>query len=533
MFALIRKHQYALFCLVAILGIAFFVFPDSRSRSGVGGAGGRSLNVLGAKFSAEEVKNIKQSLGILDSLRNRNGDQFSQFNDPVYQHIIRAYSVASRTQQTNPDDENAPPDDFTINTALVRVLARQLGLNASEAEIEKRLQSLPSFQVEGKFSPSMWKSYIDTVGGEAGARRKAIYTALADTILFDKLVALVGEKIPASPVAVDLAYNRQHEQLTTSVVTLEKKEFENQEVTEEELKAWYDQHQDDASLKTEEKRGIVYTLISKATPEELKDLDDAKKTEKEKEYRKRAAAFSEQLVAEDRGDKTFAQIAAELNLEVKTPEPFTQKAPPEELKSKFQVLRLAFGLPEKGRSDLVEIPGEGYYAVELASIEEPKPLSFEEAKETITATVKQEKQDKAFAEHVKSLREKILAGLEAGKSFAEAAQEADAPAPRDLPTFSQRKPLPNEPAAFDIQQAAAKTDIGAVSEPVTPRAGDTSLLVYVSNKELPKDPKMEDDKKNLAAQQSFSAAQQPSSNPVFAAWFNKKRDETDAGLNKR
>lgn len=531
MFAFIRKHQYALFCIVAVIGVAFFVFPDSRTRTGLPTSGTRPLNVLGTKFSADEVLSISQSAEILQSLIDRKGGQAAMFNDPMFQHYMKVSSIAARTEQMQQDDDAAPAD-FIINTAMVRVLAHQLGIDASEAEIEKRLQTLPAFQVDGKFSPSVWKQFIEIFGGEAGARRKAIYATIGDVILFEKLAALVGEKIPASSVAVNQAYTQQHQQITASVLTFDKKAFEEQTVTEEELKEWYDKNQDDPSLKTEEKRGLAYVLIAKASPEELKDLDEAQRTEKEREYKKLAAVFSERLVAEDRGDKTFEQIAVELKLEAKKVEPFSQEAPPEELKNKFTVLRLAFGLPAAGRSDLVETP-EGYYALEVTEIQEPQPLSFEEAKETITTTLKKKKQDQAFAEHVKTVREKIQEGLTAGKPLAEATQEAGASEPRELPTFSQRKRLTNEPAAFEIQQAATKTEIGTLSEPITPRDGESSLLVFVAKKELPKDPKMEDDKKNLAAQQSLSAAQQPTANPIFMAWFNKKRDETDAGLNKR
>ncbi len=82
--------------------------------------------------------------------------------------------------------------------------------------------------------------------------------------------------------------------------------------------------------------------------------------------------------------------------------------------------------------------------------------------------------------------------------------------------------------AFAIATAAAKTDIGQISEPVP--TADGALLVHVAKKELPKDPKMEDDKKAIALRQAMTASQTPESNPLFSAWFNKKRDQADASL---
>lgn len=529
MFAFIRKHQYALFVIVAIIGIAFFVFPDSRARVGPAAAQ-RPLNVLGTRIPGDEVIEIKRSEEILQSLINRKGGQTNMFSDPMFQHYMRITSVAARTEILN-DADDVLLNDFVINTALVRVLAKQLGISASQAEIEKRLQSLPIFQVDGKFSPSTWKQYIEIFGGEAGARRKAIYSAIADVILFDKLAALIGEKIPASSIAVDHAYTSLHEQITASVITFEKKDIEEPAVTEEELKEWYERNQGDPALKTEEKRGLIYVLIPRPNIEELNKLSETERAEKERTYKKLAATFSERLVAEDRAGATFEQIATELKLEVKKLDPFPRSTPPEELKTKFSFVRMVFGLPSAGSSDLIETP-DGYYIAEVTEIQEPTLLSFEDAKETITNKLKEEKRDKAFTEHVKNTRQKIEEGLKAGKSLAEAAKEAGAPEPRELPVFSQRKRL-SEPAAFEIQQAASKTDIGALSEPVKPHLGDTSLLVYVAKKELPKDPKMDDEKKILAGQQALSASQQPTANPIFMAWFNKKRDEAEAGLNKR
>jgi len=528
MLALIRKHQYALFVIVLIVGIAFFVFPDSQSASGsarFGGPDGRPMNVLGTKVPPEEIDSIRQSWDILYVLGAGSGG--FNFNDPMFQHLMRINAIAQRTQATT-EEEAGQRRDFVVNTALTRVLARDAGISASEAEINKRIQSLPRFQSNGAFDPAKWSEFIDAFGGEAGARRKAIYTAVGDSILFDKLIALAGPSAPRTKTELDLAYAAENQQFTTSVLALSRKPFENPEITDQELQEYYEKNKTSDELKSEEKRSFSYVVIPGPKPEELTGLDEAARTEKEREHKKIAQEFSNQLVAEDRGPKTFDEIATALKLEVKKAGPVSTEALPEDLKDKGRVPSRLFSVVEIGRSE-VEAGPDGYYGFEVTAIEPPQPLTFEDAKEKITTTLKAQKQTEKFDEFLKATRETLQAAVTAGKALAEAATEAGlSDAPRELPVFSRKKPLTGETDGTAIANAAARTDVGQLSEPV-PNA-DGALLVLVAKKELPKDPKMEDDKKALVLRQEMMASQTPESNPLFSAWFNKKRDQADASL---
>jgi hypothetical protein len=532
MLALIRKHQYALFLIVLIVGIAFFVFPDSQSAANAnrfGGPDGRPMNVLGTKFDPTELDSIKDSWDILYRLGTGSEGGFN-FNDPMFQHLMRINAIAQRTQGTTQEEQDQRRD-FVVNTALVRVLARQAGINASETEINERIQSLPRFQTEGKFDPSKWSVFLNAFGGEAGASRKAIYTTIGDSILFDKLVALAGPVVPRTQVDLDLAYANENQRITASVVALAKKDFENPEISEQDLKDYYEKNKDSDELKSDEKRSFSYVVFPAPTPEQLKDLDEGAKTTKQREHKKLAMEFANQLVAEDRGAKTFDEIAAGLKLEVKKAVAVTLDTLPDDLKGKGQVPTTLFSIVETGRSE-VEAGPDGYYGFEVTAIEPPQPLSFEDAKEKMTASLKTQKQKDNFDAFVKTTREKLQASLAAGKSLAEAATEAGVTtAPRELPAFSQKKPLAGETDARAIALAATKIDVGQLSEPVP--TADGVLLVYAAKKELPQDPKMEDDKKAIALRQAMMTSQSPEANPLFSAWFNKKRDQADATLSVR
>ena len=523
MLSLIRKHQYALFVIVLIVAIAFFVFPDSRQTNArnFGEHDGRPMNVLGTKFSPEEIEAIRRSGDILMAL----GGGTEGFDPRM--HFYRMEALATRTQAMT-EEEAAKRRDFVVNTALTRVLARQAGVSVSEAEVSEHLQKLTQFQTDGKFDPVKWGTFIEAFGGEAGARRKAIYQAAADVILFDKLTALAGPFLPRTKADVDLTYAEEYQRVTASVIELASKEFENQEVTEQELKDYFEKHKGSENLQSDEKRTFSYVFIPAPKPEELKDLDDTAKKEKEREHKKVAQALSNQLVAEDRGAKTFDEIAAGLKLEVKKVGPISQDALPDDLKAKGQVTSSLFALVEPGQSS-VEPGTDGFYGIELTAIEPAKPLEFDAAKEKITTLLKEQKQKEKFDAFVKSTREKLQTAVAGGKSLADAAKEAGlTAAPRALPTFSRRQPLTADPNGPRIAATVSKTDVGQIGEPIT--LADSALLVLVEKKELPKDPKMEDDKKSIALRQSMMASRFPEQNPVFSAWYNKKREQADAGL---
>ncbi len=532
MLSLIRKHQYALFCVVLIVGIAFFVFPDSQSAGRAGrmdGPDGRPMNVLGTKFTPAEATAIRGSLDILTTFARYSSQRNP--DDPIGRHLNRIGNIAVRTQSTTPEQEEVKRD-FVVNTALMRVLARQAGISASEAEINRRIQAMPQFQTNGAFDPASWALFIDAFGGEAGAQRKAIYTAIGDTILMDRLVDLAGPPVPKTQTDMDLRYNEQHQKITANVVAVPRAEFENPEIGEDEIKQYYEDNKGAADLMSEEKRTFSYVVFAAPNPDDLKDLDDAQKEEKQREHKKLAQEFSNQLVAEDRGSKTFDDIAASLNVELKKAGPVGRQDLPEELKSKGRVPFTLFAIPEAGRSELEEGP-DGYYAFEITAIDPPQPLSFEDAKEKITARLKDEKISEAFQAHLKSTREKLQAALKEGKSFPEAVTEASLPsAPRELPVFSRRHPLAGEPNADGISAAANRTDIGDVSTPVA--TVDGALFVHVAKKELPMDPKMEDDKRGMALQEAMFMNMTTSlSNPLFTEWFRKKRAQADASLSLR
>ncbi len=523
MLHLLRKHQYGIMLVVAVIVIvafAFFYDPNYRAQNRMTGKGGTGFNILGERVSTEEIEEIERSFGVLQSLRSGG------FTDPAMQHLIGMLSVEPKVQE---QEQSRTPRDYVVTTALTRVEARRLGIAASDAEIEERVQQLPAFQTpEGKFDPERWSNYINAIGGESGTQKKLVYKTVGDIIMFEKLVALAGAPLPVSTTKVELNYLSGYQRVTGSVISFAEKDYENQDVTDDELKAYYEKHKDEPELMSEEKRTFHYTLIAKPKDEELKDLDETAKADKLREYKKTAAALADRLVAEDRAGAAFADLATSLKLEAKKAELVTRAAPPEDLKDEPRVLATAFAFHEPGRSEVIE-GSKGYYALELAAVEPPATMDFDTAKEKVTKLVKAQKQEEKFKEATKEAAEKVKAALAAGKSIADAAKEIGKEA-TELPPFGKRKPLTGRTDEQQILSAAITLEAGSLSDVLT--TPDGAILVYVAKKELPKDPKMEEQKKSLANMEK-SQEESPAGSPAFRAWFSALKRDAISGLAKQ
>ena len=107
---------------------------------------------------------------------------------------------------------------------------------------------------------------------------------------------------------------------------------------------------------------------------------------------------------------------------------FSQSKPPEELsessawkftaKVVFDTLKM-----DQPNSDALG-SNRGYYVLQLESITPARPLTFEEAKASLTEELKNERAKEALNLKAADIHNKIAADVKAGKSFAEATQAA-------------------------------------------------------------------------------------------------------------
>jgi hypothetical protein len=106
----------------------------------------------------------------------------------------------------------------------------------------------------------------------------------------------------------------------------------------------------------------------------------------------------------------------------------------------------------------------------------------------------------------------------------------------EVPAYTQSKP-PTAANQALITKAAAELNPGEISPPQEVPEG--LMLVSTIKRELPKDPKMDEDKKKLAEQSAegkepstaSSGFSFPSYSPLLQAWFKANRTEVKADPN--
>ena len=134
--------------------------------------------------------------------------------------------------------ENKALDTLTSRTLLLQQ-AKNLGISLSDAQIEQMIAQQPNFQVDGKFSETMYANYLKSVGMTSQALVQNLRQDHALKMLSTSFLdhALVSQK--------DLLQiaNLQTEQRTLHVARMNLDEFKNKvTVTEQEIQAYYDKH---------------------------------------------------------------------------------------------------------------------------------------------------------------------------------------------------------------------------------------------------------------------------------------------------
>ncbi|MGK0186410.1 MAG: hypothetical protein ACI9R3_002193 [Verrucomicrobiales bacterium] len=496
MLELLRKHQYGIMLVVAIVVIFAFTMMPNRGANYVAGKG---LKVAGEVYDQQQQDAISTSLQVAGSL---GGDPQMKI----------AYGLARLAPMMLDQEGNPLPQDFLANVIVLRKQAEELGIEVTDADVDKYIQSLQAFQTDGEFDKGKWTDRMEMMGianeGEAGddkgsVMRSRLYTGLRDAILLEKVSGLVGAGLPPTAAQIDWEYWRDKQETTVMSVAFETSEFEDVEIPEDEIQAYYDENKGAATLMTEEKRAFKYALLPLPTApvapntstlpveqqvslqaeyQEKKDVFDA-----EKEKMNVAAAYlADLLVQEDRdpANETFeslveasfnfarekfaeeagmdseahdldaeddegeedVEVAASNELvtpEVKTTELFGASNPPEDLKSASQFLVTAFGrrliTDEDKIGDPITTPA-GFYFYEITEVKEPGEQPLEDVKETIIAALKTTKAADAMNTAVTEYRDKVVAALEEGKAFDVVSRELGKE-PEEHEPFSQTNPI--------------------------------------------------------------------------------------------
>lgn len=516
-----RKHHYVLMLIIAVVVIISFSFWGGYDSTR--NAGSWSKKIYEEVYREPDVKAAETAF--------RVAQQAGSFSDALgkYSQLLM---TAQGTVRGNREEDFFV--EALVTSVTVRKEAELLGIAVEEEDLKKAVQKLQRFQTDGKFDREKYETFIAN-SADRNAQERALFSALRDSLLLEKLQKVFGGTVPASEFQVNLTYNDQHGKTTAKVIVLPRKEHEALKPTDEDVQKYYDANKGkkveelDPAMTSDEAVDVQYAKIDLAKREDIsklpQDQQDAKKKEWD-EHDKKVRVTASQLsnVTADEGKsleeaaKSLKDNPAYLPVEVKTAAALTEKNKPEDLKAEEQAVDQM----------LVENNGtvkgtNGYIIYHVSKKSEAAMLPLDQAKPKIVEKLTKEKIDAALQDKANAVRSKLQEALTANKPFAEALTAAGVTTEELV--LSGTKPPTNPPAYYQaVRTEAANLNAGSLAANAIP-SGDDLVLVYVDKKELPWDKdKGPLDKASLAKRLGLgSNPYQPS--PLFMTWFMKRREE--------
>lgn len=149
-------------------------------------------------------------------------------------------------------------------------------------------------------------------------------------------------------------------------------------------------------------------------------------------------------------DQNLDRVTAERNLKIQTTPFFTQKNPPQEIKTAGRFAAAAFNLPVNELSDVQDF-GDGYYLLEVADKVEPQIPELNEIEQNVRNDLLKEKQDQRAREEANLL----LTELKNGQPLADVSQKFKIPV-KQSGFFKRNVSIPEIGAENEIARIAFK-----------------------------------------------------------------------------
>jgi len=242
MLEFLRKHQYGLMLVVAVLTIIAFVFLYDKNTYGQGSARrGTAFKVYGKGYNENHMRELDSyyelggRLGLSDMLMALRGGKR--------------------------DDERDLWLDFPMNLHILRKEARDMGITPSNADAEKEIRSM--FSDSGSYNAEAFESAKEDLL-RRGYHDSDIIQIVKDKVAFDRVRELLLANFQVSSTIVDDQYANRNEKVTAYAISMPlAKHLEAVTVSEEEIKERYEE--DKLELMTDEKRKIEYVHFEAPT----------------------------------------------------------------------------------------------------------------------------------------------------------------------------------------------------------------------------------------------------------------------------
>ncbi|MFZ4766058.1 MAG: hypothetical protein ACOYMN_13995 [Roseimicrobium sp.] len=548
MLEFLRRQTKPIMTTLAVIIIIAFVFwggYTQPSENHFAAPTDLVLEVSGTEHTRADIKRIQGLYTIASGLRlpTQRGYFASELTNLQLLH--------RRQEDGRPLAYENAPVDFAINLIVLREALEELGIYASDEEVQIAVRGMGAFQTNGQYDPELVRNFERNIGS-MGFRINDVYDIVRDSLGYQKLQKLIAGNVLGSRKLAEQAYASSHQTIKAATIAFELDTYKKTaQATDEEIKKYYEENKE--SYKSAEKRAVTYIFFP--TPNtEGKSAEETVKLRNQ--YGERVNKFAEAVLApkvdfealckaELEADKAQAAKDAELAKkeepkkeepakkdEPKKPAPqpqieykalpvFEEQTPPAEIKEQFALVSEIFRNDPAIHpvSDPVETE-KGYYLFVVTKVEPSQQLELKAVQEKVRDILLAQKASEAMQKAANDAKKKLEDEIKSGKKFEDAAKEAGL-TPKVMADFSPSEP-PTEPSnAREIAFEARSTAAGTFCKPLSSPTGVT--LVHVLAKELRKREEGSSDRSSLAT--SLDGMMR---NDVFQAWFQRRY--TDAGI---
>ena len=457
--------------IVAFIGTSFFLWG-----TGSGPGGGEAV----ATVNGEEI-----SLATYQQAYRAYLDFFRQiYRERFDEELARRLKLSEQVIND------------LIRERLVLQRARQEGIAVSDHEVRERIQAIPAFQENGRFSPDLYlrrlaQARLDPATFEAEVRTE---------LLQRRLETLIKQGVKVSEAEVRHFWETRQERLRAAYLLVETAPLEQAaQGTDPEIEAYYKDRQ--AEFRRPERRRIVYALLSGKglPPPSVSDEEVAAyyrehpgEFERPKRIRvahllvtvpavgggeaeARARAKAEEALGRIRAGADFGAVAKEVS-----EDPATAKAGgelgwigPGELTPAFE--QVAFGLPRGEVSPPVRT-AFGYHLIKVLEVEEARKTALKEAAAGIRAKLQAEKR----ARQLRARAEEAAEALRGAQAFAEEARRLGL-AVREAGPLAKGDPVEGLGRVAEVEAAVFELAVGGTSELLETPQG--SVIVRVLDRQ--------------------------------------------------
>lgn len=539
----IRKYSGLMIVVLVVVFISFF-FMDTRSMQGASGSP-TVVKIDGRSYTEKDYRIMgKGGYDVVRGVAGAGDFGFYQAFMPLFGRGL-------------PEDA---PMDLLIGRVLLQNAKEQFGIYPSDDEVTDYIRKMRVFAgADGNFDPEIYRNFIERSLNRAGMIEVDLRDLASDAIVATKLQSILSAGLSTDRDAIARKAALENQQITVELGRLNLETYQSKiEPKEEEIKAYWEGIQD--FFKTEPLRKFTYVLV---TPEALVDpapepaaaplpadaTEEAKAAAKKAEEEK-AAALAAKTAEARRANQTktdalvddfsyslqeqhgagFEDLAKKNQWEVKTTELFAKSAPPADLnmdlrsssqggKAVDYLFRINATKDAFSRISQPIAVGEGQWIVARLESEEPaRVMTYQEARADARAKYIQEKGGEALKAAVEEASKKIKEGLEAKKSFADAAKEAGVTEIKTVENVSRSYRPDSFTEPQTLFEDARYTNPGELANNII--ESDRAFIVYVVKREVVKE-------ENAAARLDMEVKQASAGN-VFAAFNSWLAAETEA-----